>query len=87
MSRLDELDAADRERSLTEADVDDLWRAIRRERIAAHPSQTPEAKRVRYQRCKATVNARKRARYANDPEYRQRASLTAKAAYQRRKSR
>lgn len=70
MNRADALEALSRERPLTEAEVDELWRAVRAERRTVHPCQTREAKRVRYQRCKDRINERKRWRWANDPDWR-----------------
>jgi hypothetical protein len=71
MNRADAFEALSRERPLTAAEVDQLWREVRLERLRAHPSQTPEGKRARYLRCKDVVNARKRERWANDPEWRE----------------
>jgi hypothetical protein len=86
MTRFDELDAISRERSLTEAEVDALYKALVREKRGVPPSRTPMGRRERYQRCKDVVNARKRERYANDPEWRERKRASARATYLRRKA-
>lgn len=84
MNRADALEALSRERPLTEAEVDALYGAIRRQ---VSPSQSREAKRARYRLCKDTVNERRRDRWANDPAWRDRKRAINAACYQRRKAR
>jgi hypothetical protein len=87
MNRADALEALSRQRPLTADEVDQLWREVRLDRLRTHPSQTPEGKRARYQRCKDVVNARKRERWANDPAWRELKRARDKAWYERRKAR
>lgn len=83
MSRLQELDALSRERALTRQESDALYRALK---LATSRSQSAEAKRARYPRYKDAINARKRERYATDPEWRARKLAADKASYKRHRA-
>lgn len=84
MSRLEDLDAVSRERSLTEAEVDRLYYALEYERHRDRINRRRrEIKRSRSEREKQ----RRRERYETDQEYRARTLANWRAAYHRRKLR
>ena len=80
MSRMDEIEAANRERPLTDKEVDALYRA-------QFPSQTREAKRACYARNRDKICRRNRERYASDPSYRAHKQAINKASFERRQER
>jgi hypothetical protein len=83
MSRLAELDATNRERALTDAEVRALLRLIR----PTPPSRSAEGQRAWREKRKNGINRRIRERYASDPAYREHRLAMMKAAYRRRKER
>lgn len=80
MSRIEELEALSRERSLTEREVEALYRL-------QFPSQQAQGKRIRYQRCKDTVNANRRWKWLHDPDWRERKRANDKAWRERKGTR
>lgn len=79
MSRLEELLTLRRE--LTDSEV----RAIKRLLRPPPPSAQPEAKRACWARNAAGINARRRAKYARDPEFRERLLASNRASHARRR--
>lgn len=66
MNRADALEAISRERPLTDAEVNALYRAMR----PKPPSSTAEGQRAWRAKHRDEINRRIRDRYANDPDYR-----------------